>query len=121
MNLTIWYFMVAILHQVGVTYDLLKPKEQSSSASGEKPDNESTHTRMWHHALQALDFAPQICVLFLGARMRALQLGHSDPQQWARIFFFAAAYAVQLYSLLVACQEVVGQNKALSLIEVLSL
>jgi len=120
---TLFYFLVAILHQFGVSYDLMTKKGESSSASGEKAEETSSaFTTIMHHALQALDFTPQLCVLFLGARMRALQLGHSDPQPWALYFFFAASYALMVYSMLVAIQHAIGgQNKALSILEVLTL
>jgi len=112
MNLAVFYFAVAILHQAGISYDLFSGKAAEGKAS--------SFTGIMHHMLKAMDFAPQICILFLAARMRAVQLGHSDPQQWAIIFFFAASTGIQLYSIFVAIQQV-SQNKVLSLLEVLSL
>merc|ERR1719311_1878846 len=119
---TLFYFLVAILHQFGVSYDLMTKKGESSSASGEKAEETSSaFTTIMHHALQALDFTPQLCVLFLGARMRALQLGHSDPQPWALYFFFAATYSIVAYSVLISVQYAVAQNKVFSILEAMSL
>merc|ERR1719327_2603830 len=78
--------------------------------------------RLLLSVLHALAFAPQLCVLFLAARMRALQLGHPDPQPWALYFFFAGTYALMVYSMLVALQHFMGtENKALSILEIMSL
>jgi hypothetical protein len=133
MYLTLFYFVVAILHQLGTSYDLLTGKgagagkEEGSGliAGGEKTEDRhhgSAFTRVMHQALKALDFAPQICILFLGARMRALQLGHTDPQQWALYFFFAATTAIMAYSIVVSLVHyAIGQNKALSFMEGISL
>jgi len=129
MYLTLFYFFVAILFQFGVTYDLLSGKKgeaektESSSLVGSAEKSEGgALTKVMHHALHALAFAPQLCVLFLGARMRALQLGHSDPQEWARYFFFAGTYALMAYSVFVGIQHAMGgENKAFSILEILSL
>merc|ERR1719421_412986 len=102
MYLTLFYFLVAILHQFGVSYDLFtgksggaaKTESSSLTGNGEKASEGSAFTSTMHHALHALAFAPQLCVLFLAARMRALQLGHPDPQPWALYFFFAGTYAL---------------------------
>merc|ERR1719375_1347142 len=130
MYLTLFYFLVAILHQFGVSYDLLtgrsggaaSTESSSLTGSGEKKTEGGAFTSTMHHALHALAFAPQLCVLFLAARMRALQLGHPDPQPWALYFFFGATYALMVYSMLVAIQHVMGaENKALSILEIMSL
>merc|ERR1719217_1575962 len=130
MYLTLFYFLVAILHQFGVSYDLFtgksggaaKTESSSLTGNGEKASEGSAFTSTMHHALHALAFAPQLCVLFLAARMRALQLGHPDPQPWALYFFFAGTYALMVYSMLVALQHFMGtENKALSILEIMSL
>jgi len=43
-----------------------------------------------------LGMAPMLCVLFLGARMRALQMDPigGNPQRWAQNCFFACTYAL---------------------------
>jgi len=47
-------------------------------------------------AANAMNFAPMLAVLFLGARMRALQMDpvHGHPQRWAQNCFFMCTYAV---------------------------
>merc|ERR1719498_2275325 len=41
-------------------------------------------------------FAPMLCILFIGARMRALQIDpvNGNPQKWAQACFYLCAYAV---------------------------
>ena len=47
-------------------------------------------------AADTLAFAPMLCVLFLGARMRALQMDPvgGNPQAWAQNCFYLCAYSV---------------------------
>ena len=42
--------------------------------------------------------APMLCILFLGARMRALQMdpAHGDPQRFAQDCFYMISYATLL-------------------------
>ena len=45
-------------------------------------------------AKYTVNMAPMLCVLFIGARMRALQIDpvHGSPQPWAQFCFFLCAY-----------------------------
>jgi len=45
-----------------------------------------------------VSFAPMLCILFIGARMRALQIDpvNGNPQKWAQNCFYLCAYAVLL-------------------------
>merc|ERR1719399_1356998 len=47
-------------------------------------------------ATNAMNFAPMLAVLFIGARMRALQMDpvNGAPQKWAQNCFFMCTYAV---------------------------
>jgi len=50
-----------------------------------------------------VNFAPMLCILFIGARMRALQMDpkRGAPQKWAQNCFFMCAYSVMVQTLLV--------------------
>merc|ERR1719164_193781 len=50
-----------------------------------------------------VNFAPMLCILFIGARMRALQMDpkHGNPQKWAQNCFYMCAYSVMIQTLLV--------------------
>lgn len=54
-------------------------------------------------ARYTVNFAPMLCILFIGARMRALQMDpkHGNPQKWAQNCFFLCTYSVLLQTLLV--------------------
>merc|ERR1719428_2132164 len=43
-----------------------------------------------------VNFAPMLCILFIGARMRALQMDpkHGNPQKWAQNCFYMCTYSV---------------------------
>lgn len=48
------------------------------------------------------DFAPMLSILFIGARMRALQMDpkHGNPQFWAQMCFYACAGSVAVQALM---------------------
>merc|ERR1719364_54677 len=50
-----------------------------------------------------VNFAPMLCILFIGARMRALQMDpkNGNPQKWAQNCFYMCAYSVLIQTLLV--------------------
>merc|ERR1719301_9144 len=54
-------------------------------------------------ARYTVNFAPMLAILFIGARMRALQIDpkHGNPQRWAQMCFYACTASVILQTLLV--------------------
>jgi hypothetical protein len=54
-------------------------------------------------AKMTVNFAPMLCILFIGARMRALQIDpkYGSPQTWAQKSFFACTFSILLQALLV--------------------
>jgi hypothetical protein len=61
----------------------------------------------------ALVFAPMVCVMMIGVRLRAMQLKVQDPQPWAQTAMYTATYAILtqvLCSLL--CQVFAGSPSA---------
>merc|ERR1719261_1105467 len=50
-----------------------------------------------------VNFAPMLCILFIGARMRALQMDpkHGNPQKWAQNCFYMCTYSVMIQTILV--------------------
>merc|ERR1719463_359390 len=56
-----------------------------------------------------VNFAPMLCILFIGARMRALQMDpkHGNPQKWAQNCFFMCTYSVMVQTLLVIIMPLV--------------
>ena len=62
-------------------------------------------------AVAAMDFAQMLSILFLAARMRALQMDpvNGSPQAWAQTCFYMCAYAVLFQTILsVAVPVVMG-------------
>merc|ERR1719453_1061665 len=53
-------------------------------------------------AIQAMNFAPMLSILFIGARMRALQMDpiNGAPQKWAQNCFYMCTYAVVAQTLI---------------------
>ena len=52
-------------------------------------------------ATAAMNFAPMLSILFLAARMRALQMDpvNGSPQAWAQSCFYMCAYAVMFQTI----------------------
>jgi len=50
-----------------------------------------------------VNFAPMLCILFIGARMRALQMDpkNGNPQRWAQYCFYLCTYSVMVQCILV--------------------
>merc|ERR1719473_2058626 len=60
-----------------------------------------------------MNFAPMLAVLFIGARMRALQMDpvNGNPQKWAQNCFFMCTYAVLAQTLLSIAIPLVMQGE----------
>merc|ERR1719161_1941282 len=65
-------------------------------------------------ATNSMFFAPMLAVLFIGARMRALQMDpvNGAPQKWAQNCFFMCTYALALQTALCVAIPVVLGGKA---------
>merc|ERR1719359_55558 len=57
-----------------------------------------------------VNFAPMLCILFIGARMRALQMDpkNGNPQKWAQNCFYMCTYSVMIQTLLVIIMPLVA-------------
>merc|ERR1719262_649943 len=66
-------------------------------------------------ATLSMNFAPMLAVLFIGARMRALQMDpvNGHPQKWAQNCFFACTYALMAQTLLAIAIPLLMQGKAI--------
>jgi hypothetical protein len=64
----------------------------------------STFEQVALRAADTLGMAPMLCVLFLAARMRALQMDPigGNPQKWAQNCFYACTYALITQTILAA-------------------
>lgn len=91
-NLTIQYFLIYIALAVVRTYVQLSKTERKIQA-----------LQVIEVATQTVNCAPMLCVLFVAARMRALQLsqGESEPQDWVQLLMQVCTYSVMLQTLLV--------------------
>ena len=66
-------------------------------------------------AADTLAMAPMLCVLFLAARMRALQMDPigGNPQRWAQRCFYAASYSLIAQTIMAAIVPLCLKAKAL--------
>merc|ERR1719506_855761 len=93
MNLTTQFFLVYLgVALVKTTVELSGPSPFLTKMGG-----------LLTLAKFTVNFAPMLCILFIGARMRALQMDpkHGNPQKWAQNCFFMCTYSVMIQTLLV--------------------
>jgi len=86
MNLCFQYFAIYLAIAVLQTHHTFNPPTEFTK----KLDKTFTLCR------NTVSFAPMLCILFIGARMRALQLDpvNGNPQKWAQNCFYMCAYSV---------------------------
>merc|ERR1719160_214984 len=68
----------------------------------------------FNQAKQTLSMAPMLCILFIGARMRALQMDPKtgNPQRWAQMCFYACAGSIAIQFVLVVLSPFLPGVKA---------
>jgi hypothetical protein len=104
-NLLVQYFIIALAYQLSDTMQKLKvpPPE------------------IWHkayailsQAMTTVNFAPMLSILFIGTRMRALQIDpvNGSPQEWAQTCFYVCAYSVLGQTILVILIPIVSGAEA---------
>merc|ERR550514_1934992 len=100
MNLTIQYFFVVLMLFITQTYSEIS--RQSLPAV----------TRTLEAAEATVKFCPMLAVLFVGTRMRALQLSQQkgSPQCWAQDGMFLSSYSVLLQLLMCLLLGAVYRN-----------
>merc|ERR1719181_679224 len=86
MVLSVTFFLIYFLHAVSRTYSQYMGGHLFTS----------TFETVMIRAADTLGMAPMLCVLFLAARMRALQMDPvgGNPQKWAQNCFFTCTYAL---------------------------
>merc|ERR1719281_2428345 len=94
MILSVTFFLVYFLVAVSRTY--------SQNAGGQLFT--SNFEEVMLRAADTLAMAPMLCVLFLAARMRALQMDpvSGNPQRWAQRCFYAASYCLIAQTIMAA-------------------
>jgi hypothetical protein len=95
MNLTLQFFLVYL--GVRLTKTIIDFQGGGGSDTMQKLNGAFTLAKY------TVNFAPMLCILFIGARMRALQMDpkHGNPQKWAQNCFFMCTYSVMAQTLLV--------------------
>jgi len=92
MILTTAYFVVYTLLWITTTAKHLRMSVSASTFVT------NLSTFLEKRAKESIDFAPMLCILFLGTFMRALQItgGQGAPQPWAQTFMYVGTMAVVL-------------------------
>merc|ERR1719321_2510510 len=104
MILSVTFFMIYFLVAVSRTY--------SQSAGGQLFT--SNFETVMLRAADTLAMAPMLCVLFLAARMRALQMDPlgGNPQKWAQNCFYVASYSLIAQTIMACVVPLVLNGKA---------
>jgi hypothetical protein len=66
-------------------------------------------------AKMTVNLAPMLCILFIGARMRALQIDpkNGNPQSWAQKCFFMCTFSVLIQTILVIILPFVAKGRSM--------
>merc|ERR1719428_288409 len=101
-NLAIQYFAVYMALSTVRSYNMLLGRTTSKLE------------RVLQLAAYTMNFAPMLCILFIGSRMRALQIDpeRGNPQPWAQTCFYLCAYAVLLQTVLVVAVPLLAGGEA---------
>jgi len=96
--------------QYFVVYGLIQVSRTFTQFSGQKL---SKFENAMMTATNCMNFAPMLAILFLGARMRALQMDpvNGNPQKWAQNCFFMCTYAVAAQTCLAIAIPLVMQGE----------
>jgi hypothetical protein len=104
-NLLVQYFIIALAYQISDTMQKLKvaPPEMWNKAYA-----------ILTQAMTTVNFAPMLSILFIGTRMRALQIDpvNGSPQEWAQTCFYVCAYSVLGQTILVILIPIVTGAEA---------
>lgn len=105
MILSCQYFLVYGFIQAARTY---------SQMSGTRPQRVTRFENAMLTATNSMNFAPMLAVLFVAARMRALQMDpiNGNPQKWAQTCFFLCTYAVLVQTCLSIAIPLILQGQA---------
>jgi hypothetical protein len=103
MNLSTQYFAVYLAIAIMKTYHDFNPKTPLSAKL------EGTLTMCQN----TVNFAPMLCILFIGARMRALSMDpiNGNPQKWAQNCFYLCTYSVMVQVLMLLAIPLVLDGK----------
>merc|ERR1719161_3041229 len=103
MNLSTQYFAVYLAIAIMKTYHDFNPKTPTSAKL------EGTLTMCQN----TVNFAPMLCILFIGARMRALSMDpiNGNPQKWAQNCFYLCTYAVMVQVIMLLAIPLVLDGK----------
>jgi len=93
LSLTLQYFV--IYTALGITRTVLDFQKVAHDSSGLQ--------KALKHAAETMFYAPMVCMMFVGFRMRVLQLskGTGNPQDWVRMSMQAVTYSILANTLLV--------------------
>mmetsp|Transcript_67187 Transcript_67187/g.104975 ORF Transcript_67187/g.104975 Transcript_67187/m.104975 type:complete len:932 (+) Transcript_67187:136-2931(+) len=105
--LTLFFFFVHLLHAVAWTCRELAGGVQSWAARSEK---------CLDACLSTVNLAPMLCVLFIAARMRALQMDPTfgRPQPWAEACFGICVVSIIVQTFLIILANVLGGRSVAS-------
>jgi len=93
-NVCVQFFLVYTIHMIVKFYNRVKPMPETPP--GEQSESRVTAFEIVSHRVkETVDVAPMVVLLFIGARLRALQLDpNGAPQPWAQQMFYVATFSL---------------------------
>mmetsp|Transcript_52225 Transcript_52225/g.118828 ORF Transcript_52225/g.118828 Transcript_52225/m.118828 type:complete len:618 (-) Transcript_52225:16-1869(-) len=93
-NVCVQFFLIYTIHMIVKFYNRVKPMPEF--APGQQPESRTTAFEIvCNRVKETVDVAPMVVLLFIGARLRALQLDpNGAPQPWAQQMFYLATFSL---------------------------
>eukprot|EP00747_Dinoflagellata_sp_TGD_P162266 gnl/TRDRNA2_/TRDRNA2_179683_c0_seq1.p1 gnl/TRDRNA2_/TRDRNA2_179683_c0~~gnl/TRDRNA2_/TRDRNA2_179683_c0_seq1.p1 ORF type:complete len:651 (+),score=130.92 gnl/TRDRNA2_/TRDRNA2_179683_c0_seq1:93-2045(+) len=107
------YFTIYLLTWIWTTVEQMKMTFMSGALdSGREETDQNSGVKFFLtvRARDAVDFCPMLCVLFVGMRLRALQLSDNkgNPQAWCQALMWVASCSI-LLQVLVRCDSIMAK------------
>jgi len=106
-------FLATLYFAIHFLIELVKTVDEMLTPEGKRFGVLAPQTLFLRDAAATVDIAPMLCILFLAARLRALQLDPKtgNPTAWAQTFFYVSSFSVLGLVLLCVVTAFLLQNE----------
>jgi len=113
-SLTLFFFVVHLLHAFLWSCKELLPKGGPATSQRDARAMVTSWEECLRSCTSAVNLAPMLCILFIAARMRALQMDprRGRPQRWAEACFYVCVGSVIAQTLLIIVAKILGARQS---------
>jgi len=106
-------FLATLYFGIHFCIELVKTLDDFLTPEGKRFGVLAPQTLFLREAADTVDIAPMLCILFLSARLRALQLDPKtgNPAAWAQTFFYVSSFSILGLALLCVVEACLLQKE----------